>query len=47
MKSSQLAIIFGSGISGSGTKRTDWVGVIMSVDWGRVEAVGGAPNRRS
>ena len=29
-----------------GTKRTDWVGV-MSVDWGRVEAVGGAPNRRS
>jgi hypothetical protein len=29
-----------------GTKRINWAGLILSVDWGRPEAVGGASNRR-
>jgi len=29
-----------------GTKRTNWAGLIVSVDWGSPEVVGGASNRR-
>jgi hypothetical protein len=31
----------------SGTTRINWTGLIMSVDWGGPEAIGGASNRRS
>jgi hypothetical protein len=29
-----------------GTKRTNWAGLIMSVDWSGPESVGGTSNRR-
>jgi hypothetical protein len=32
--------------SGSGTKRTNWAGLMMSVGWGGPEVAGGASNRR-
>jgi hypothetical protein len=33
-------------MSATGTKRTNWAGLIMSVDWGRPEVAGGPSNRR-